>query len=157
MKKKGISFKDIIDAYTGDPDEVGVKVDALSKKAPLPEPILDMFCKHLPNPIQAQPYRQSKIWPGDADTAVGKGMASVDPNGPLLMCISTIEVDPHSGTVAIGRIFSGSIKRGKPVQLVGNHQKGTIQQVFMSMATDRVIVERVPAGNIAAVSGLANI
>ena len=37
------------------------------------------------------------------------GMAKVDPKAPLLMCISTIEVDPHSGTVAIGRIFSGSI------------------------------------------------
>jgi elongation factor 2 len=157
MKKKGISFKDIIDAYTGEPDEVGVKVEALSKKAPLPEPILDMFCEHLPNPLQAQPYRQSKIWPGDVDSAVGKGMAKVDPDGPLLMCISTIEVDPHTGTVAIGRIFSGSVKRGKPVQLVGNHQKGTIQQVFMSMATDRVIVDRIPAGNIAAVSGLPNI
>ena len=31
------------------------------------------------------------------------------------MCISTIEVDPHSGTVAIGRIFSGEIVKGKTV------------------------------------------
>ena len=157
MKMKGISFNDIIDAYTGEPDEVGIKVDNLSKKAPLPDPILDMFCEHLPNPLQAQPYRQSKIWPGNVDSDTGKGMAKVDPDGPLLMCISTIEVDPHSGTVAIGRIFSGSVHRGKTVQLVGNHQKGTIQQVFMSMATDRVIVDRVPAGNIAAVSGLPSI
>jgi elongation factor 2 len=70
------------------------------------------------------------------------------------MCISTIEVDPHSGTVAIGRIFSGAITRGKTVQLVSSGQKGTIQQVFMSMATDRVIIDRVPAGNIGAISGL---
>jgi elongation factor 2 len=70
------------------------------------------------------------------------------------MCISTIEVDPHSGTVAIGRIFSGAITKGKTVQLVSSGQKGTIQQVFMSMATDRVIVDRIPAGNIAALSGL---
>ena len=127
MKKKGLNFNDIIDAYTGEPDDVGVKVDALSKKAPLPEPILDMFIEHLPNPLQAQKYRQSKIWPGDADSAVGKGMATVDPQAPLLMCISTIEVDSHSGTVAIGRIYSGSVRRGKKVQLVGNHQNGVIQ------------------------------
>jgi elongation factor 2 len=157
MKAKGLSFKDIIDAYTGDPEDVGRKVDALSKKAPLPEPILDMFCEHLPNPLQAQPYRQAQIWPGEAEGPVGKGMATVDPAGPLLMCISTIEVDPHSGTVAIGRIFSGSVTKGKVVQLVNSHQKGTIQQVFMSMATDRVIVDRVPAGNIAAISGLPSI
>ena len=50
-------------------------------------------------------------------------MAKVDPNAPLLMCISTIEVDPHSGTVAIGRIFSGAITKGKEVQLVSGRPK----------------------------------
>ena len=87
-------------------------------------------------------------------TPTGRGMANVDPNGPLLMCITTIEVDPHSGVVAIGRVFSGSVTKGKVVQLMNSRQKGTIQQVYMSMATDRVIVDRVPAGNIAALSGL---
>jgi len=154
MKAKGITFKDIIDAYTGAPEEIGKKVDELSKKAPLYEPILDMFCEHLPNPLEAQPYRQPQIWPGDADSPTGKGMAKVDPNGPLLMCITTIEVDPHSGVVAIGRVFSGSVTKGKTVQLTNSRQKGTIQQVYMSMATDRVIVDRIPAGNIAALSGL---
>src|SRR5512136_3102522 len=136
MKAKGITFKDIIDAYTGAPEDVGRKVDELSKKAPLPDPILDMFCEHLPNPLVAQPYRQSKIWPGDVDSPTGVGMAKVDPNGPLLMCITTIEVDPHSGVVAIGRVFSGSVTKGKIVQLLNSRQKGTIQQVYMSMATD---------------------
>ena len=157
MKMKKVSFQDIIDAYTGDPIEVGRKVDALSKKAPLPEPILDMFVKHLPNPYDAQPYRQPQIWPGDVTSPTGQGMAKVNPKAPLLMCISTIEVDPHSGTVAIGRIFSGSIERGKTVQLLSSNQKGTIQQVFMSMATDRVLIDRVPAGNIGAISGLPSI
>ena len=157
MKMKKVSFQDIIDAYTGDPIEVGRKVDELSKRAPLPEPILDMFVKHLPNPYEAQPYRQPQIWPGDVASKTGQGMAKVDPKAPLLMCISTIEVDPHSGTVAIGRIFSGSIERGKTVQLLSSSQKGTIQQVFMSMATDRVLIDRVPAGNIGAISGLPSL
>jgi elongation factor 2 len=157
MKAKGVTFKDIIDAYTGEADEVGKKVDALSKKAPLYEPILDMFVEHLPNPLEAQPYRQSQIWPGDVNSPVGKGMAKVDPNGPLLMCISTIEVDPHSGVVAIGRVFSGTVEKGKTVQLITSRQKGTIQQVYMSMAADRVIIDKVPAGNIAALSGLPSI
>jgi elongation factor 2 len=154
MKAKGISFKDIVDAYSGEYEEVGRKVDALSKKAPLHEPILDMFVEHLPNPLQAQPYRQSQIWPGDPNSVVGKSMAKVDPNGPLLMCVTTIEVDPHSGVIAIGRVFSGSVEKGKTVSLINSHQKGTIQQVYVSMAADREIIDRVPAGNIAALSGL---
>jgi elongation factor 2 len=107
--------------------------------------------------LEAQPYRQSQIWPGDINSPVGKAMAKVDPNGPLLMCVTFIEVDPHSGVVAIGRVFSGTVEKGKVVRLVTSRQKGTIQQVYMSMATDRVIVERIPAGNIAALSGLPSI
>ncbi len=157
MKAKGITFKDIIDAYTGEPEEVRRKVEALSKRIPVYEPVLDMFCEHLPSPLDAQPYRQSQIWPGEQNSPVGKAMAKVDPNGPLLMCITFIEVDPHSGVVAIGRVFSGTVEKGKTVRLVTSRQKGSIQQVYMSMATDRVIVERIPAGNIAALSGLPSI
>jgi len=157
MKAKGITFKDIIDAYTGEPEEIGRKVEALSKRIPVYEPVLDMFCEHLPTPLEAQPYRQSQIWPGDINSPVGKAMAKVDPNGPLLMCVTFIEVDPHSGVVAIGRVFSGTVEKGKVVRLVTSRQKGTIQQVYMSMATDRVIVEKIPAGNIAALSGLPSI
>jgi len=154
MKAKGITFKEVIDAYTGEPEEIAKKVNALSKKVPLYEPILDMFCEHLPSPLEAQPYRQTQIWPGDPKSSVGVGMAKVDPNGPLLMCVTSIEVDPHSGVVAIGRVFSGTVEKGKTVRLVTSRRKGTIQQVYMSMAADRVIVERIPAGNIAALSGL---
>src|SRR5512137_523499 len=154
MKMKGVTFKEIIDAYSGEKIDIDRKVEALAKKAPLAEPILDMFVEHLPNPIIAQPYRQSQIWPGEPDSPVGKGMANVDPNGPLLMCVSTIEVDPHSGVIAIGRVFSGTVAKGKMVQLISARTKGPIQQVFMSMAADRVIIDRVPAGNIAALSGL---
>jgi len=157
MKAKGITFQNIIDAYTGSPEEIGKKVDELSKKAPLYETILDMFCAHLPNPLEAQPYRQSQIWPGDPKSPVGQAMAQVDPKGPALMCISTIEVDQHSGVVAIGRVFSGTIEKGKPVRLVTAHANGTVQQVYMSMAADRVIVDRIPAGNIAAMGGLPSV
>ena len=154
MRAKGITFKEVIDAYTGEPEEIAKKVNALSKKVPLYEPILNMFCEHLPSPLEAQPYRQTQIWPGDPKSPVGVGMAKVDPNGPLLMCVTSIEVDPHSGVVAIGRVFSGTVEKGKTVRLVTSRRKGTIQQVYMSMATDRVIVEKIPAGNIAALSGL---
>mgnify|MGYP000134112131 CR=1 FL=1 len=154
MRSKGITFKDVIDAYTGTPEEIARKVDALSKAVPLYEPILDMFCEHLPSPLDAQPYRQSQIWPGDPKSEVGLNMARVSADGPLLMCVTAVEVDPHSGIIAIGRVFSGAVERGKTIQLVGSRQRATIQQVYMYMATDKVIVDRIPAGNIAAISGL---
>jgi elongation factor 2 len=129
MLKKGISFKDVIEAYTGEPEEITKKVKSLREKVPIAEPILDMFCEHMPNPLIAQPYRQKQIWPGDPESPVGKAMAKVDPNGPLLMCISTIEVDPHSGVVAIGRVFSGSVEKGKALRLLTGKQKVCLQLV----------------------------
>ncbi|MBW3013096.1 GTP-binding protein, partial [Candidatus Woesearchaeota archaeon] len=48
MQKKGISFKDIIDAYEKN------EVKELAKKAPLHEVVLTAVVKHLPNPVTAQ-------------------------------------------------------------------------------------------------------
>src|SRR4030067_120499 len=65
MKMKDVTFKEIVDAYSGEKIDIDRKVEALAKKAPLAEPILDMFIEHLPNPLQAQPYRLSQISPCD--------------------------------------------------------------------------------------------
>ena len=158
MKAKRITFKEIMDAYTGDKDEVDKKVEALKKKAPVYEPLLDMFCELLPSPIQAQPYRQAKIWPGDTNSPVGKSMANVDPNGPLLICISTVRTEKEGGALlAIGRVFSGTVEKGRKVQLLGSHQKGTIQQTYTVMIYDKLSVERVPAGSMVGVTGLPRI
>ena len=61
MKKKNISFKDIIDAYENDTWK------ELAKKAPLHEVVLDAVIDHLPDPVTAQAYRVPKIWHGDLD------------------------------------------------------------------------------------------
>jgi len=158
MKSKGITFKEIIDAYTGQEEEAKNKVEALSEKAPLHETILDMFCEHLPSPLQAQSYRQSQIWPGEVDGSIGKGMAKADPSAPLLMCINEIKVEAKSGVaIAIGRVFSGTVEKGKAVQLITSHKRGVVQQVYLVMVEDKSPIGKIPAGNIAALTGLPDI
>jgi elongation factor 2 len=152
MQAHQLTFKDIIDAH-----KEGGNIEELSKRSPLHETVLDMFIQHLPNPLEAQAYRAPVIWPGDLQSDIGKSLSTVDAKGPLLMCISTIEVDPHSGVIAIGRVFSGTVEKGEPLRLVTAHVDGTIQQVYMSMAADRVIVDKIPAGNIAAIAGIQGI
>jgi elongation factor 2 len=49
------------------------------------------------------------------------------------------------------------VEKGKTVTLVTSHQLGTFQQVYMCMVADKVIVDQIPAGNIAAVSGLPSV
>ncbi|NLD57827.1 MAG: elongation factor EF-2, partial [Methanomicrobiales archaeon] len=149
MKKSGISFKEVYEkCREGD-------MKHLAKKSPLSEVVLDMVVRHLPNPLEAQPRRVNVIWHGDKATKEGKAMLACDPNGPVAMMVTDISFDPHAGEVATGRLFSGSLKRGDGLYVMGSAKKeNRLQQVGIFMGPKRVEVEEIVAGNIAAVTGL---
>jgi elongation factor 2 len=148
MKKKGISFKDIIDAYEkGD-------TKPLAEKAPLHEVLLDAVITHLPNPVQAQAYRIKKIWHGDLESEDGKSLVSCSSKGQLFFVITKIVVDPQAGELSCGRLFSGTIKKGMEVYLNKAKQKLRIQQVFIYNGAKREIVDNALAGNIVGVAGV---
>lgn len=148
MKKTGITFKEIIDlAIQNNEDE-------LTKRAPMHRVILDMFVKHLPNPLEAQKYRLSKIWKGDLESDIGQSMTGCNPKGRLAMIITKMVPDPHVGFVATGRIFSGTIYKGKDVYLIGQHKQEKLQQVAVYKGILRIPVDEVTAGNIAGIVGI---
>jgi elongation factor 2 len=149
MKRKGISFKDIYDyCQRGDQKE-------LSKLSPVHEVILNMTVRHHPNPLTAQKYRIPRIWHGDPESEVGKAMLKADPNGPIALMVNKIIVDPHAGEVAIGRLYSGTLERGKTAYISGmGDRKYSVALVAVAVGADRMQVDKVLAGNMAAVSGL---
>mgnify|MGYP003969140325 CR=1 FL=1 len=153
MKSKGISFKDIIDAYNTGNDEDWKK---LADKAPLSEVALDMVAKHCPSPAEAQKYRIPHLWTGDVDSRIGREMLACDPNGELVFIVTKMKVDPQAGEIAFGRVFSGKLEKGKEVYLNGAKVAGRIQQtmLFKGGGTSRIVVPEVPSGNVAAVVGL---
>ncbi|MBW3000053.1 elongation factor EF-2 [Candidatus Woesearchaeota archaeon] len=153
MKEKGITFKEIIDAYLKGEEEYKV----LAKKAPIHEVILDMVVKHLPNPIDAQKYRIPKIWHGDIESEQGKSLVNCDPKGPLGFVITKIVVDPQAGEISAGRLFSGTMSKGSDVFLNMAGKPGRVQQVFIYNGAKREIVNDVPAGNIIGVGGIKSI
>ncbi len=148
MKKTGISFRDIIDST-----EQGKEED-LAKKAQMHRVILDMVIKHLPNPLEAQKYRIEKIWPGDRESEVARDMAVCDPEGRLAAIVTKIYPDPHAGYVATVRIFSGKIRGGEELYLVGQHKTNKTQQVSVYKGQQRILMEEVDAGNIVGIVGL---
>jgi len=151
MKKKGITFKDMIEAYTTNDDE---KIKALAKKAPLHEVVLNMVIQHHPDPIQAQKYRIPKIWHGDIESEEGKSLISCNPNGPLFFIITKIVVDPQAGEISCGRLFSGTLKKGMDVFLNRGNYKSRIQQVYIYNGAKKEIVEEAVAGNIVGIGGV---
>ena len=153
MKKKGITFKDVIDAYNAGGDAY----KQLAKKAPLHEVVLNMSIKHHPNPKNAQAYRIPKIWHGDLDSQIGKDLLSCNPDGEVAFVPIKIVVDKHAGEVAAGRLFSGTIKQGDDVYMNLGKRKVRVQQVSIYKGAQRIIVEQALAGNIVGVVGLRDV
>ncbi len=148
MQKNKITFKDIYKYCAAEDHKKLVEI------APVDDVVLEMVIKHLPSPTEAQPYRVPVIWKGDMNSEAGQAMSKGDPKGKVVMVVFGVATDPHAGEVGIGRIFSGTAKKGVEVLIHGKHKREKIQQVSVYMGPDRVIVEEIPAGNIAAVVGL---
>jgi len=148
MEKTKITFKDVYEYCAND------KQKDLADRSPLHEIVLNMVITHLPNPLQAQKQRVPVIWHGDKNSDEGKAMLSCDQHGPVQFMVTDISIDPHAGEVATGRFFSGSLERGQELAVSGMPNKNRIQQVGIFMGAERIEVERIPAGNIAAVTGL---
>ncbi|MCD6480834.1 MAG: elongation factor EF-2 [Thermoplasmata archaeon] len=148
MKKTGITFKDIYEYCKNDDQKT------LAKKAPIHEVSLNMVIEHLPNPKEAQRYRIPNIWRGDINSPLGKAMIECDPKGPLALMVTKIIIDPHAGEITFGRVFSGTLREGQEVHILGMPKPYRIQQVAVMVGGDRIQVEDIPAGNIAAISGL---
>ncbi len=147
-QKLGIKFSYIIDAY-----EKGY-VDELAKTAPLYVALLEMIIQHIPNPREAQRYRIPKIWKGDLNSEIGKALLECDPEGPTVIAVSKVNKDPHAGLVVTGRVFSGTIRTGDEVYILGAKKARRVTQVSIYMGPYREVVPEMPAGNIVALLGV---
>jgi elongation factor 2 len=153
MKKKGISFKDVLNIYNLNEEE---RKEWCWKNAPLYEVLLDMVIKHLPSPLEAQKYRIPKIWHGDVESEFGKDLMTCNPNGKLGFVITRIVIDPKSGKeVCAGRLYSGTVKNGQEVYLNMAKQKQRVQQVLIYNGVKPEQMESLPAGNVLAIAGIS--
>ncbi|ADQ68357.1 elongation factor EF-2 [Halogeometricum borinquense DSM 11551] len=149
MQATGMSFGDIIELERAD------KRQELHEKTPLSDVVLDMVAEHFPDPLDAQPRRIPRVWRGDDDTDLAKQMREVDDDGEVVFMVTDIGMDPHAGEIATGRVFSGTIKKGQELYVSGTAGKNRVQSVGIFMGGEREELDRgVPAGNIAAVTGL---
>ncbi len=148
MKKSGVGFNDV---YNYCKEE---KQNELADKCPLHEVLNDMIIRFLPNPLTAQKDRVNVIWHGDKESTEGKDMLNANRDGDVALMVTNISLDPHAGEVATGRLFSGTLKRGMELNVSGSVKTNRMQQVGIFMGPERLEVEQIPAGNIAAVTGL---
>jgi len=153
MQKKNIKFAEVLEGY---------KIEDLEERkkffwgiAPLYEVIMDMVVKHLPNPLEAQPYRIPKIWHGEPESPLGKGMLTCDPKGKLAFCITRVLIDPKTNReINAGRLYSGTMKEGMTIYLNNTKKEQRIQNVYMYVGVKNESFNNVPAGNVLAIGGI---
>nr|BAS01493.1 translation elongation factor EF2 [Lotharella vacuolata] len=131
---------------------------------PAHKSILEMIIDHLPSPEKSQVYRTEIIYEGPIDDIYSKAMKKCDPYGPLMIYISKMipNID-NSRFLAFGRIFSGTVKSGIKIRIMGSSFiKGSQKDMFFT-SVHRVIlcmgrkfepIEEVSCGNTMALAGL---
>ena len=83
-----------------------------------------------------------------------------DMDGTAQMLVSNIDYDDYLGRIAVGRIERGTIKNGMPISICKSGDKvaqGKIAKLFTYMGLKKVEVEEAKAGDIVALSGIADI
>ncbi len=85
---------------------------------------------------------------------------SGDPNLPLQMLITTISYDNFKGRIATGRISNGRIKAGQDIIHIdreGQQKKYRLTSLVGFEGLERVDIDEAKAGDIVAISGIADI
>ncbi|MBI2140982.1 elongation factor EF-2 [Candidatus Woesearchaeota archaeon] len=156
MKSTGLSFKDVIETYSDAPGQEE-RIKGLADKAPLHRVVLNMSINHHPNPKQAQAYRIPKLWHGELESETGKSLVGCDPNGPVVFVCTKIVIDKNAGEVAAGRLFSGTVRQGQELFLIGAKKEVRAQQVFVYNGPKREQVDELAAGNVIGLVGLRGV
>ncbi|MFL6591740.1 MAG: translational GTPase TypA [Luteimonas sp.] len=84
----------------------------------------------------------------------------VDLDGPFQMRISQLDYNNFVGLIGVGRIQRGKVRTNMPVSVVDRHGKkrqGKVLQVLGFLGLERIEVPEAEAGDIVAISGVADL
>jgi len=136
----------------------------MRKFLPAADALLDMIVLHLPSPIVAQRYRVENLYEGPMDDECATAIRNCDPNGPLMMYVSKMVPTSDKGRFyAFGRVFSGIIKTGQKVRIMGpNYLPGKKDDLFVKNVQRTVLmmgrfvepIEDCPCGNTIGLVGV---
>jgi elongation factor 2 len=136
----------------------------LQKFLPADKALLEMIALQLPSPAKAQNYRVDTLYEGPLDDLVATAIRKCDPLGPLMIYISKMIPSTDKGRfIAFGRVFSGTVKTGQKVRIMGpNYVPGkkndlaikNIQRTLLMMGRKVEIIDSVPCGNTVGLVGL---
>jgi elongation factor 2 len=139
----------------------------MMKFLPAAETLLQMIVLHLPSPKKAQAYRAEMLYSGEPkeDDKYFMGIKNCDQTAPLILYISKMVPTADKGRFfAFGRIFSGKVRSGQKVRIMGNnysygkkqdlYEDKPVQRTVLMMGRYQEAVEDMPCGNVVGLVGV---
>ncbi|MBI4823848.1 MAG: translational GTPase TypA [Nitrospirae bacterium] len=83
-----------------------------------------------------------------------------DDSMPLQMLVTNIDYDDYTGRLAIGRVFSGAVRQGQTVRIIGENGgpvTGKVSMLYSFKGLEKVPIELSSAGDIVSVAGLEGV
>ncbi len=127
---------------------------------------VDMVTQSIPSPHENAPRKIERIYTGPMDTIAAYSMKRCDADGPLM--VHTIKMFPStdgSEFYALGRVWSGTIRKGQALQVLGEAYtlddeedmiEATVSHLWISNTRYKIPVEAVPAGNYVLIGGIGD-
>mmetsp|Transcript_18913 Transcript_18913/g.28330 ORF Transcript_18913/g.28330 Transcript_18913/m.28330 type:complete len:1088 (+) Transcript_18913:192-3455(+) len=138
---------------------------------------VDMVVKNVPTPLAASFGKVSRCYTGPTNTGIASSMIKCDPNGKLMIHVTKLYANGISSTTtssgtappagqtfsAFGRIYSGSIKQGDKVKVLGEAYSpeddedasyAVVKSVSISRGRYKTEVNVATAGNWVLIDGV---
>jgi len=133
---------------------------------PAGDALFNMIVDHLPSPVVAQKYRCEVLYSGPLDSPEAEAVRQCDqrPEAPASMYVSKMVPTAEKGRfIAFGRVFSGLIKTGQEIRILGPEYKygeksdlyvKKIQRTLLMMGRYVEQISDCPAGNVCGLVGI---
>lgn len=123
-----------------------------------------MSC-HSPSPSAAAKGKVARCYTGNQDGKLVQAMIECDPRGPLMMHCVKLYASPNGQSFsAFGRIYSGTVRPGEKVRVLGEGYSPEYDEEDMTVATveavaiprgrTQTVVSRATAGNWVLLEGI---
>lgn len=125
---------------------------------------VDMVVKCIPSPKEASQNRIEHIYTGPLSSSLAQSMIKCDPQGPLMVQITKLYAkQDYTGFDAFGRVYSGTIRQGQPVNVLGESysledeedmKKAEVSRLWIAESRYRIETNEVSAGNWVLIEGI---
>ncbi|KAI0050624.1 Calreticulin-domain-containing protein [Auriscalpium vulgare] len=126
--------------------------------------LVDMIVECIPNPVEAAADKVERTYTGPITSDLATSLKTSDPQGPVVVHVTKLyhTTDAQSFR-AFGRVFSGTVKKGMDIKVLGegyspedeeDMMKVQIDDIWVSESRYFIPVDEAPAGNLILLGGV---